>query len=122
MSKSQMGKRIVILRGELSQADFAEKLGVSRNTLSRYENGTNIPGADFLQMLVTTFGVDANWLLLGVGEPPKPELDAREAILVDHFRHCDERGKDAMITAGSALAQQTKGGKDVDCDDDQKAV
>lgn len=121
MSKSQMGKRIAFLRGELSQADFAERLGVSRNTLSRYENGTSIPSADFLQLLVTAFGVDANWLLLGVGEPPKPELDAREAILVDHFRHCDERGKDAMITAGSALAKQTKDEISVDCNGDQKA-
>jgi len=121
MSKSQMGKRIAFLRGELSQADFAERLGVSRNTLSRYENGTSIPSADFLQLLVTAFGVDANWLLLGVGEPPKPELDAREAILVDHFRHCDERGKDAMITAGSAMAKQAKDEINVDCDGDQKA-
>jgi transcriptional regulator with XRE-family HTH domain len=117
-----LGERIKVLRGDVPQAEFAKKYGLSKNTLWSYENGTTDPKTSFLVQLVTDFGVSADWLLFGVGDPPKPELDAREAILVDHFRHCDERGKDAMITAGSALAQQTRGGKNVDCDDDQKAV
>ncbi len=104
MTKSILGERITQLRGELSQKAFADKLNVSRNTLSRYENGDRTPDAEFLQKLIEEFRVDANWLLLGAGEPPQEE-DRREAMLLSHFRHCDETGKDAMLTTGAALAQ-----------------
>jgi hypothetical protein len=35
-------------------------------------------------------------------------LSAREAALLDNFRHCDEIGQSAMLTTGAALAQPKK--------------
>lgn len=103
MSAETVGDRIKTVRGGVSQVDFAKKYGLNRNTLARYENGTNDPSASFLKALIEDFELDANWLLLGEGEPPKQ--DPRKMILLSHFDACDERGKDAMLTAGSALAK-----------------
>ena len=81
-----LGERLALIRGKARQEDFAEQLGVSRQTLIRYEKDERIPGADFLKTVILETGVDSTWLLLGVGEPPKPEINVRESILLDHFR------------------------------------
>lgn len=108
MAFETLGARIAYVRGGLTQAEFAERLGVSRNTLVRYENDRRTPTAEILQILVTEFDVDANWLLLGAGKAPTTE-DRRAAILMDHWQHCDDRGKDAMLATGAALAQSKSG-------------
>lgn len=98
-----VGERISRVRGKMPTAKFAKLCGVGKATLLSYEKNETEPKASFLQTLIKKFGADPCWLLLGEGEPPQE--DQRESILLDHFRHCDERGKDAMLTAGSAMAK-----------------
>jgi len=100
---NSVGERIALVRGGMPTAKFAKLCGVGKATLLSYEKNETEPKVSFLQVLINDFGADPQWLLLGEGEPPKE--DRRESILLDHFRHCDERGKDAMLTAGSALAK-----------------
>ena len=84
-------------------------MGISRNTLVRYENNKRTPDADFMQELVRRYGVDANWLLLGAEGPPKPELNSRETALIANYRASPEEGKRSLETTSSLLAQsQTK--------------
>lgn len=47
----------------LSQADLAEKLGVSRGSISNYENCTRIPGITFLCRASDFFSVGTSYLL-----------------------------------------------------------
>jgi len=104
MSKDTLGARIALVRGHMTQEEFAKRLGIGRATLVRYEKNENDTPSSILQVLIKEFGADPQWLLLGVGESLKEE-ERREAILLSHFRHCDEAGKDAMLTTGAALAQ-----------------
>lgn len=60
----QYGSRLIKIRGEASQAQFAPKIGVHKNTLGHYERGTRELGADALRSLVYA-GWNANWVLTG---------------------------------------------------------
>ena len=60
--------RLRLVRGNMSQAEFAKQLGVHKNTLSRYEQGKSNPDIVFCSKLCTTFSVSPQWLVLGVGE------------------------------------------------------
>jgi transcriptional regulator with XRE-family HTH domain len=46
-----------------SHEDFAEKLNVSRQAISRWENGTALPDAQNLLQISKLFGVSADYLL-----------------------------------------------------------
>ncbi len=46
-----------------SQEDLAEKLNVSRQAISRWENGTALPDAENLRQLSHLFGVSSDYLL-----------------------------------------------------------
>jgi transcriptional regulator with XRE-family HTH domain len=52
----------------LSSAQFADKIGVQRSSISHILSGRNKPSFDFLQKIMTVFTtIDANWLLNGTG-------------------------------------------------------
>jgi transcriptional regulator with XRE-family HTH domain len=53
------------VKSGLSQKELAEKLGIAVSTYQYYERGERIPPADFIGNLITSFGVDAAWLVTG---------------------------------------------------------
>ncbi|MBQ2726231.1 MAG: helix-turn-helix domain-containing protein [Clostridia bacterium] len=66
----------------MSQEALAEKLGVSRQAISKWELGTALPELDNLRALSRLFGVTSDWLLNddeddteNDGEPPKEESE-----------------------------------------------
>ena len=46
-----------------SQEDFAEKMNVSRQAISRWENGTALPDAQNVLQISKLFGVTTDYLL-----------------------------------------------------------
>ena len=56
-----------MVRGNLSQVKFAEKIGLSQRTIANYENGDNIPNAEVVTRISDIFGVSLDWLLKGQG-------------------------------------------------------
>lgn len=61
-----IGRRIRELRGfEMTQADFAHRIGVSQGYLSALENGEKEPGAAVLLAIRKEFGKSVDWLLTG---------------------------------------------------------
>lgn len=60
-----LGNRIRYLRekGNISQIDFAKKIGVSNTVLSRYESGDRKPDYDTLQLIADFFEVSTDFLL-----------------------------------------------------------
>lgn len=60
--------RIRKLRGTKSQAEFAELVGVSRNTVVAYEAGNRTPSGSALKKMNSAFGVSADWVLFGKDE------------------------------------------------------
>ena len=62
----------------MSQEDLAEKIGVSRQTLSKYETGESLPDIEKCRMLADVFGVSIDDLIsysrdnsMGLNVPPK---------------------------------------------------
>jgi transcriptional regulator with XRE-family HTH domain len=61
-----IGRRIRELRGfEMTQADFAARIGVSQGYLSVLESGGKEPGAAVLLAIRKEFGMSIDWLLTG---------------------------------------------------------
>ena len=60
-----LGYRLRELRKEnkMSQDDLGKLLGVSKVSVSGYENGTRIPSLDILNGMLDVFGVSADYLL-----------------------------------------------------------
>ena len=60
-----LGYRLRELRKEnkMSQNDLGKLLGVSKVSVSGYENGTRIPSLDILNGMLDVFGVSADYLL-----------------------------------------------------------
>ncbi|MCI8956539.1 MAG: helix-turn-helix domain-containing protein [Eubacterium sp.] len=67
MNTSEMLKKIRI-KNELTQDEMAEKLFVTRQAVSRWENGETVPNIETLKIISTTFNVSINTLL---GKPRK---------------------------------------------------
>lgn len=52
----------------LTQQAFADKMGMQRATLSKYEAGKNLPSATAMSLICRTFDVNEVWLRTGKGE------------------------------------------------------
>ncbi len=69
----KLSEKIVQLRKSqgLSQEELAERLGLSRQAVSRWESGTALPDAGNLLQLSRLFGVTADYLLDEERESPE---------------------------------------------------
>lgn len=65
-----MHERIKRIRREfdLTQQEFAERLGIKRNTIATYESGRNEPIDAVVSLICREFNVDENWLRTGDGD------------------------------------------------------
>lgn len=65
-----MNERLKKLRKELdmTQQEFAEGIGIKRNTMATYESGRNEPIDAVISLICTKYNVNENWLRTGEGE------------------------------------------------------
>lgn len=78
-----IGERIRIARGNLSQAQFAARLGIHPKTVAKYESGKHGVGGAVLEAICLAFPeIDPAWLLTGqartasCAEAPRPPASA----------------------------------------------
>lgn len=77
-----MNERIKQVRSVLgiTQQEFADKIGVKRNSYANYETGRNTPIDAIVKSICREFNVNETWLRTGSGkmfqDPPSSELDA----------------------------------------------
>lgn len=66
-----MNDRIKELRKmlNLTQAEFASKIGLSRNFIAQMETGTRFPSDRTIADICREFNVNESWLRNGIGEP-----------------------------------------------------
>lgn len=55
--------RLFELRGDLSQKEFAERIGLTQQNYANYENGKQGLKSDLITKICETFGCSAEWLL-----------------------------------------------------------
>lgn len=53
---------------DLTQQDFAKKIGMSANVLTNYETGRRNPSRSVINNICKTFHVNEEWLRTGAGE------------------------------------------------------
>jgi len=80
-----LGERINSLRNErnMSQADLADALGVSRQSISKWETNAAVPELDKLVKLGEYFGVSMDALILG--EQPEPQAQPEQNAPAEHI-------------------------------------
>lgn len=69
-------ERIKKLRGNMSQAEFATKVGISKPSVGAYETGTRIPDILVLKRIAEVYGVSSDYLL-GLCDEPSTEFIER---------------------------------------------
>lgn len=87
-----IGDRILKLRKEsgLSQEAFAEQLGVSRQSVSKWESGNVMPDIDKVVAMCEIFGVTTDYLIKGESEPAADTYDSiYEDDGKDEYEHDD---------------------------------
>jgi transcriptional regulator with XRE-family HTH domain len=92
----------------LSQAKIAELMGEKTSRVNSVFNGKQKVPEDFLVNFVKVFHLDANWLLLGVGDFPISELTSREAALLSNYRASPEEARRSLETTSALLAERGK--------------
>ena len=111
MEELTIGQRIAAKRRELgiSQIELGERMGVSRQSVSKWEADAAIPEIDKLIALSKLFCVSVGWLL-GVEnetqpqEPPETEFTDREWEIIDRLTQNEPRLPKWLLplTAGAA--------------------
>ncbi len=84
-----LSEKIVTLRKRqgMSQEDLAEKLDVSRQTISRWENGTVVPDAYNILEISKAFGVTSDYLLNDEFETDDDLPQIKEVKKDNHILH-----------------------------------
>ena len=77
-----MKDRIKKLRKELdlTQQEFADRLGTARNNIAGYETGKRSPSDAVISLICTKFNVNESWLRHGNGEM-FAELDMEDQLM-----------------------------------------
>jgi transcriptional regulator with XRE-family HTH domain len=91
-SLDDFGSRIKYVRNkfELSQLAFSTSLGISRASLSYYENNERVPSARVLAKIASVYGINREWLLTGKG---KIGEIADSDILITTYEYSEDRGE-----------------------------
>lgn len=119
MTTSEKFKYLATALGFRSTKEFAERLGVTHARLVDVMREKQKIPQDLVITLVTEYNVNANWLMVGIGDafigviPNKiasdsdsEELTREEISLIDDFRHTNEQGKIAVKATARAMAEQ----------------
>lgn len=89
-------------RLKLSQDDFAELAGLTRNTQIKYEKGERSPDADYLAALATR-GVDVLYVVCGIRQA-YTTASPEQSRLLDAFEATAGQGRSAALLVMEALA------------------
>lgn len=81
---TNVGKQIRKLRSarNMTQDELAERLFVSRQTVSNYETGKSNPDIDMLVRIAQVFETDVNCLIYGPPVSPDRRRDRRRAVIL----------------------------------------
>lgn len=124
-----MNERIKLLRRflNLTQQEFADRIGVKRNTIANYETGRNDPIDSVVSLICREFGVNETWLRTGEGDMMDPQADnalenlAREkglsqaeVVLIEKFLNLKPEVRRALVDYAVSVSEALR---DVDPDE-----
>lgn len=103
MTMNQLAQQIRVLRTakNLSQDELAEKLYISRQAVSKWENGEATPDIDKLVQLAEIFGVSLDYLVLG--KEPEKEIVVEQRGKMNVWEYLNEESK-RPLTRGDVVS------------------
>lgn len=121
--------RLIRRHFDLTQQEFADRIGVKRNTIASYETGRNIPIDSVVSLICREFGISEAWLRTGEGEMLDPHADdalenlAREKglsraelVLIEKFLNLKPEVRRALVDYAVEVGQAIR-----DADDEAEA-
>lgn len=63
-----IGSRISLIRGKISQSDFAKSIDSHLSTIGQYERGQRTPVLDAITKICRRYNVSFEWLITGDGD------------------------------------------------------
>lgn len=106
-----MNERLRELRKSmnLTQQEFADKIGITRNTLASYETGKSNPGDAAVSLICSKLNVNETWLRNGEGEMFRRRTDNEvlTEFAADLVFEADDSFKKAIITAFAKMDDET---------------
>lgn len=97
-------------RAGLTQEQLAEKLGVSRQVVTKWENGSGMPKIENLKALADYFHVTVDELI-GRTDAAEDDPEGQYAGIISELRQCSEHAVnlvDAAIRAGARLQRDSR--------------
>lgn len=93
-----------------SQEALARKLDLTKNTISRWENGhTGAPSGENLDRLATVLGTTSEWLLHGPRRPSEAgaPAPAHWADFLERYEHLDAFSEEELADLRDFVGRQT---------------
>lgn len=107
-----MKDRIKKIRKELdlTQQEFADKIGSKRNTIAKYETDTNVPSAAVISLICREFNVNENWLRTGEGEMYVEQSESKldYSKIIDILVSLDAEDWQLLFNTANTLANKQK--------------
>lgn len=104
-----MNERIALVRKEndLTQDDFAMRLGLTKNFISLIETGKREPSDRTIKDICLKFGVNETWLRTGEGEMlvPKTKEDAIAELTLKLLAEKEDSFKNRLIAALAEMSE-----------------
>lgn len=107
----EVGLRIAAIRGAMKQSEFGERLGVNRNTVSRWEAGERLPDGSSMLAMALEFGADINYLLTGKSGGVAPALRPDEEALLTNYRACNSDSREKIRQIAQTAVNSPKRAK-----------
>lgn len=100
-----MNERIRKLRRnlDLTQQEFADRIGSKRNTIAKYETDASTPSAAVVTLICREFNVNEDWLRTGEGEMFNEVM--ADDITYNHFGYIMENSTPQKKAVLSALVE-----------------
>lgn len=103
-----MNERIKQVRtnAKLTQTEFADKLGLTKNYISLVENGNREPSDRTINDICDKFGVNPVWLRTGAGEPFVPLSRSEELAAIFEKVEVGDDAKSRLIRAMARMPDE----------------
>lgn len=106
MDQQKIGRHLAEKRKEkaLTQAQLAERLGVSDRSVSRWENGVSMPDVSLFVPLCDALGMTLDEFLSGEGQTPPDTPCVSAQHMTDYARYLTARVRRRTVLLAAALA------------------
>lgn len=106
-----LGDKITMLRKQknLSQGDLADKIGVSRDAIGKYERGDIMPTADKAKKMADVLGVSLDFLMSDAAKEDTVDKDMLQRM--QELQKLPDTDKDKITSIIDAFIRDTRAKK-----------